>query len=152
MTLHGAIVPARGARQDAGLAGTAKKPQHRALARQLAEHLANDWDGAERARLMMKNIPRFGSGGTRADWWAKRISDTYVRLYKDTPTPKGFNVIPGLFSHGDVVHLGKRLGATPNGRHAGESISHSANPAPGFHPGGGAPTAKSIAVAAVQPG
>jgi formate C-acetyltransferase len=119
---------------------------------ELAEHLENDWKDAERVRLMMKNIPRFGSGGTRADWWAKRISETYVGLYKEAPTPKGFNVIPGLFSHGDVVHLGKRLGATPNGRHAGESISHSANPDPGFHLGGGAPTAKSIAVAAVQPG
>jgi formate C-acetyltransferase len=120
---------------------------------ELAEHMENDWAGAEHVRLMMKNIPRFGAGGTRADWWAKRISETYVHLYKDTPTPKGFNVIPGLFSHGDVIRLGKRLGATPNGRHAGDAISHSANPDTGFVPSGGAsPTAKSNAVAAVQPG
>jgi formate C-acetyltransferase len=120
---------------------------------ELAAHMENDWTGAERVRLMMKNVPRFGAGGTRADWWAKRISETYVRLYKETPTPRGFNVIPGLFSHGDVIRLGKRLGATPNGRHAGDAISHSANPDPGFVPSGGAsPTAKSNAVAAVQPG
>jgi formate C-acetyltransferase len=52
-----------------------------------------------------------------------------------------------------VVHLGKKLGATPNGRHAGAPISHSANPDTGFLLGGGtSPTAKSSAVAAVQPG
>jgi formate C-acetyltransferase len=120
---------------------------------ELATHIENDWANAEHVRLMMKNIARFGTGGSRADWWAKRISETYVHLYKDTPTPNGFNVIPGLFSHGDVVHLGKRIGATPNGRPAGAPISHSSEPDPGFLPDGGtAPTAKSNAVAAVQPG
>ena len=120
---------------------------------ELAQHLESDYAGAEDVRLMMKHIPRFGTGGSRADWWAKRISQTFTHLYTDTPTPKGFRVIPGLFSHGDIVHLGKKLGATPNGRHAGEPISHSADPDPGFLPdGGAAPTAKASAVASVQPG
>jgi formate C-acetyltransferase len=44
------------------------------------------------------------------------------------------------------------VGATPNGRRAGEPLSHSADPDPGFLPGGGvAVTAKANAVAAVQP-
>ncbi|MFC1715718.1 pyruvate formate lyase family protein [Candidatus Poribacteria bacterium] len=120
---------------------------------ELAQHLANDFADAENARLMLKNIPRFGTGGSRADWWAKRISDAYTHLVKDRSTPNGFNVIPGLFSHGIVAQLGRNVGATPNGRHAGAPISHSSNPDPGFMPGGGAaPTAKANAVAAVQPG
>jgi len=120
---------------------------------ELSQHLANNYEGAENVRLMLKNITRFGTGGSRADWWAKRVSDLYTNLVKGKRTPKGFNVIPGLFSHGIVYHLGKPLGATPNGRKAGESISHSSNPDPGFMPGGvGAPTAKSNAVADVQPG
>ena len=101
---------------------------------------------------MLKNIPRFGTGGTRADYWAKRVSELWTHLVKDKPTSDGFNVIPGLFSHGIVAQLGKNIGATPNGRHAHAPISHSSNPDPGFMPGGGAPTAKSNAVAAVQPG
>lgn len=120
---------------------------------ELAQHLANNYDGAESVRLMLKNIPRFGTGGSRADWWAKRVSDLYTNLMKGAKTPKGFNVIPGLFSHGIVYYLGRPLGATPNGRKAGDAIAHSSNPDPGFMPGGvGAPTAKSNAVADVQPG
>ncbi len=119
---------------------------------ELAEHLANDYAGAENVRLMLKNIPRFGTGGSRADWWAKRISEAFSHLVKCTPTPKGFDVIPGMFSHGIVVQLGRNVGATPNGRHGGAPISHSSNPDPGFMPGGAAPTAKANAVAAVQPG
>ena len=120
---------------------------------ELAEQLRDNYEGAEEVRLMLRNIPRFGTGNARADGWAKRVADLYTGLMRDTPTANGFTVIPGLFSHGIVGQLGKNLGATPNGRKAGEPISHSSNPDPGFMAdGGAAPTAKSNAVAAVQPG
>jgi formate C-acetyltransferase len=120
---------------------------------ELLEHMKNNWEGAERVRLMMRSSPRYGGGGTRGDYWAERIAHTYTDLVKSRPTPNGFNVIPGLFSHGDVVGLGKRLGATPNGRKAGQPIAHSTNPDPGFaRDGNAAPTAKANAVAATQPG
>ena len=118
----------------------------------LKEILDTDYEDAEHIRLMLKNIPRFGSGNSRADFWAKRISQAYVACY-DTPTPKGFRVLPGLFSHGDIVRLGKIVPATPNGRHAGAPLSHSSEPDPGFsRHGAAAPTAKAVAVAEVQPG
>ena len=47
--------------------------------------------------------------------------------------------------------MGATLGATPNGRRAGEPISHGANPNPGFRKDGAA-TAMSAAIASVQPG
>ena len=122
---------------------------------ELAQHMENDFAGTtgERVRLMMQSISRYGTGNSRADWWAKRISDTFSSLVRNTPTSNGFTVIPGLFSHGIVGMLGKAIGATPNGRHAGAPIAHSADPDPGFMPGGGsAPTAKANAVAMVQPG
>lgn len=120
---------------------------------ELKTHLDNNYEGAENVRLMLKNIPRFGTGGSRSDWWAKRISELYTSLIKEKPTPMGYNVIPGLFSHGVVKRLGEDLGATPNGRFAHDPISHSADPDPGFSKDwGAAPTAKSNAVAYVQPG
>ena len=59
-----------------------------------------------------------------------------------------------MFSHGDSVRYGEALPATPNGRKAGEPISHSNEPDPGF--AGGlhtfAPSLKANTVARLQPG
>ncbi|MFL7807509.1 MAG: pyruvate formate lyase family protein [Anaerolineae bacterium] len=119
---------------------------------ELARYLETDFGDAEPVRLMLSHVPRYGAGGTRADAWAARIADLWEHLVRDTPTRNGFACIPGLFSHGGTNVYGKRVGATPNGRHAGEPLSHSADPDPGFLSGGGlAMTAKSSAVAGVQP-
>jgi formate C-acetyltransferase len=119
----------------------------------IAEHLKNDYGGAEgeRVRLMMKHGPRYGQGGSLGDEWAVRISRLFTGLVKAGPTPGGRNLIPGWFSWANTIGMGKILGATPNGRRAGEPISHGANPDPGFRRDG-APTAMARAIAAVQPG
>lgn len=116
---------------------------------QLAEHLKNNFKDAEEVRLMLRNIPRYGNGGTRADEWAVRIAQTFTRLVKEKPTRRGYNLIPGLFSWASMASMGKTVGATPNGRRAGEPISQGANPEPGF---GGGPTSLAVAVASVQCG
>jgi len=122
---------------------------------QLVNHLRNNWGGpeGERARLLMKNIYRFGTGRTEADEWAEKITEEFSRLVKEKPTPDGYQMVPGLFSWAKVVPFGQRLGATPDGRHAGEPLSHGPNPSPGFNGGrGGSPTQMVSAVAKVQPG
>jgi pyruvate-formate lyase len=119
----------------------------------LLHHLDTDWAGpdGEKARLMIASVPRYGHGSTRADVYAERISQTFSRLVTAKPTPDGFRMVPGIFSWALTISMGSSLGATPNGRHAGEPISHGANPHPGFRKDG-APTALAVAVAAVQPG
>ncbi|MEM3478455.1 MAG: pyruvate formate lyase family protein [Candidatus Bathyarchaeia archaeon] len=116
--------------------------------RDLAEELKNNFRN-EYVRLMLRNIPHYGQGGTHADEWAVKIAKTFVRLVKEKPTPKGYNIIPGLFSWASMLSMGQRVSATPNGRRAGAPISQGANPEPGF---GGTPTSLAIAVAAVQCG
>ena len=62
-------------------------------------------------------------------------------------------MVPGLFSWARVIDFGKRLGATPNGRRAGEPVSHGPNPEPGCNRGrAGTPSQLASAVARVQPG
>ena len=119
---------------------------------ELQRFLGSNWEGpeGERARLMMKNVSRFGSGGSRADEWAREIESTFTDLVKERPTPNGHNMIPGLFSWANTIPMGKELGATPNGRRDGDPISHGANPDPGFR-SDGAPTAMAVAIASVQP-
>jgi pyruvate-formate lyase len=122
---------------------------------EIMHYLETDWAGAdgERIRLMMKNIKRFGSGDSPADDWAVRISQTFTNYVKEKSTPNGVNMIPGLFSWAAVIGFGKMLGATPNGRHAGDPVSHGPNPDPGFNEGkGGTATQMVKAVAEVQNG
>jgi formate C-acetyltransferase len=120
---------------------------------EIKAHIENDWDGpdGERARLMMRTIDRYGTGGSRADAWAGRVSHAFTETVKAAPTPRGFTMIPGLFSWANTIGFGKGVGATPNGRRAGDPISHGSNPDPGFRKDG-APTAMAVAIAAVQPG
>ena len=120
---------------------------------ELADHLRRDYEGTagERVRLMMKTAPRYGQGRSLGDDWARRVSQRFTTLVKEGPTPGGRNMIPGWFSWADTVRLGKQLGATPNGRRAGEPISHGANPDPGFRDDGAA-TAMALAIASIQPG
>ncbi len=120
---------------------------------QLMSRLDSNWAGVdgERARLMMKSIPRYGSGGSLADDYALRISRMFTDMVKAKPTPAGFNMVPGLFSWASTLAMGKTLGATPNGRRNGDPISHGSNPDPGFRKDG-APTAMAVAIAGVQPG
>jgi len=119
---------------------------------ELLRHLDDDFKDAEDVRLMLRNIPRYGRGGTRADEWAIKIAQTFTRSLKEKPTPAGFNMIPGLFSWASMISMGQTIGATPNGRHARAPISQGANPDPGFLEGGAAPTAMATAVASVQCG
>jgi len=120
---------------------------------ELKHAIDTDWAGTEgeRVRLMMKSIPRYGSGGSLGDAWAQKVEDVFTELVKAKPTPEGHNMIPGLFSWASTISLGKDLKATPNGRHAGDPISHGASPDPGFRKDG-APSAMAVAVASVNPG
>jgi pyruvate-formate lyase len=132
--------------------------EHRMSWAEIVQHMDANWAGpdgemhsrANAARLMMKNIARYGSGGSLADEYAKRLSETFTAMVKEKPTPAGFNLIPGLFSWASTIGMGKDVSATPNGRRAGDPISHGSNPDPGFRKDG-APTAMAIAIASVQP-
>jgi len=120
---------------------------------EIVEFIETDWAGpdGERARLLMHTNDRYGSGGSRADAYAVQIVRAFTRIVKERPTPAGHNMIPGLFSWANTIPMGKDIGATPNGRHAGAPISHGANPDPGFRKDG-APSALAVAIASVQPG
>jgi pyruvate-formate lyase len=115
--------------------------------------METDWAGTEgeRLRQMMRSIPRYGHGGALGDDYARRITESFTELVKQAPTPNGYNMIPGLFSWANTIPMGKSVGATPNGRRAGDPIAHGANPDPGFRKDG-APTAMAVAIASVQPG
>ena len=117
---------------------------------QLFAALDNDF-ADPRIRAMMQSAPRYCQGGTVSDAWARRLTDSWVRQVKAQPMPAGRQLIPGWFSWALTLDFGAVVGATPNGRRAGEAISHGANPNPGFRRDGAA-TAQSEGIASVQCG
>lgn len=104
-----------------------------------------------RIRAMMQSAPRYCQGGTVSDDWARRLTDSWVSCVTSQPMPNGRQLIPGWFSWALTLDFGAAVGATPNGRRAGEPISHGANPLPGFRRDGAA-TAQSEGIASVQCG
>ncbi len=105
----------------------------------------------ERVRAIMRSAPRYCAGGNEADRWARTLTDSFVRIVRAQSMPKGRMLVPGWFSWARSIEYGRAVGATPNGRRAGEPISHGANPNPGFRRDG-AVTAQSNGIASVQPG
>ncbi|MBQ3084741.1 MAG: formate acetyltransferase, partial [Clostridia bacterium] len=105
----------------------------------------------ERIRLMLQTAPRYCGGNTCSDAWAKKLTEIWVEAVKAQPMPAGRQLIPGWFSWSRTIEYGSKVGATPNGRRAGEPISHGANPNPHFR-SDGAVTAQSNGIASVQCG
>ena len=105
----------------------------------------------ERTRLILNSTPKYCSGGSAADKWAKELTKCWVESVRAQAMPKGRQLVPGWFSWARTIEYGKAVGATPNGRRAGEPISHGANPNPHFR-NDGAPTAQSNGIASVQCG
>lgn len=117
---------------------------------QVFEALDNDF-ADERTRLILNSTPKYCHGGTAADKWAVELTKSWIRLVKSQEMPKGRQLIPGWFSWSRTIEYGSKVGTTPNGRKAGEPISHGANPNPHFRQDG-APTAQSNGIASVQCG
>ncbi len=117
---------------------------------ELFEALDNNFEN-ERIRAIMSSCPKYCQGGTIADDWAKKLTDSFVRIVRAQEMPKGRRFVPGWFSWARSIEYGKAVGATPNGRRAGEPLTHGANPEPGFRKDG-AVTAQSVGIASVQPG
>ncbi len=113
--------------------------------------LDTDFENAERERLMLDSVAKYGSGSSASDEFAVRISKTFTSIVKEKPTPGGRNMIPGLFSWANTIPMGKAVGASPNGRKAYTPINHGANPHPGFSKAD-SPTGLANAVVSVQPG
>lgn len=103
------------------------------------------------AQAFMKTAEKFGQYDSLGLKWAKRISRTFSELVSSRRGEEGEIFIPGLFSWSKTIRFGETVGATPDGRKAGEAINHGANPMPGSVKNGEM-TTMSEAIAEVQCG
>lgn len=126
--------------------------EHRLRWEEVYQAVANNFEGQKYSivRQVLKRSAHYGKTGSLGEKWALMIRDYFVEEVRKE-TEGEYRFIPGFFSWANTVTFGEHVGATPNGRLAGEPISHGANPIPGFAiDGASLELAKTIA--RIQPG
>lgn len=97
---------------------------------ELLEALENNFEGKELLRQMLLNAPKYGNNDSYADEIARQADAMFLTCARKFKTPNGHQHIKfvPVTSH---VGMGARLGATPNGRKAGEPLSEGISPSQG---------------------
>ena len=98
----------------------------------LGRLMAKDWAGREDLRLRMQRAPRkWGANDPEANALASRLGKALARAVNGKPNSRGGRF--GLSGHcaRQFVCQGERLGATPDGRKAGDEVSKNLSPAVG---------------------
>ncbi|HOT35620.1 MAG TPA: pyruvate formate lyase family protein [Candidatus Latescibacteria bacterium] len=91
--------------------------------------LAADFEGEEAFRQYIINrIPKFGHGDPGMREFSARVFADVARAASGYPNTRGGTYEASLFSFRSFADFGRRGGATPDGRHAGEHLSPGMSP------------------------
>jgi formate C-acetyltransferase len=100
---------------------------------EMIQHLRNNFAGAEDLRQQLLNkAPKYGTSNPEADdiaLWIMKLADTESRKHKRPMDGGTYRTC--MISAGTQVMGGRILGATPDGRKAGEAVSNGISPANG---------------------
>jgi formate C-acetyltransferase len=106
--------------------------QKRVTMDQLLAALDADFEGQEELRQMLLNkAPKYGNDDDRADGFARLAAEIYCRAVERHRSFRGGWYSPGLYSVTTHIAFGLMIGATPDGRHAGQPLSQGVSPAHG---------------------
>ncbi|BHH85615.1 glycyl radical enzyme [Desulforhopalus sp. 52FAK] len=112
---------------------------------ELLRAVANNFEGEEFMRqTIMNRTPFFGNDDDYADSIALRVYDDLVDAIDGKPNTKGSSYHLNMLSTTCHIYFGKVLGATPNGRLAGKSISDGTSPTHGADTNGPSAVIKSL--------
>jgi formate C-acetyltransferase len=91
---------------------------------ELLAALRGNYEGAKQLRHKLINrAPKFGNDDDRADLYAARWADRYSELVAGYSTVRGGVYQPGFYTVSAHVPMGAHVGATPDGRKAGEPLA-----------------------------
>lgn len=108
--------------------------------------VACNFEGEELLRqTILNNTPFFGNDDDRADDIAKRVYADLLETIDGQPNIKGGEFHLNMLSTTCHIYFGKVLGATPNGRFAGKSISDGTSPSHGSDTNGPSAVIHSLA-------
>jgi len=108
--------------------------------------LAADFAGAERLRQQLLNrTPRYGNDDDRADALMVRVFEAYFAAVDGRPNTKGGRYAINLLPTTVHVYFGSVIGATPDGRKAGQPLSEGVSPVQGADRHGPTAVLRSVA-------
>lgn len=91
---------------------------------QMLEALRQNYKGHEVLRQRLVNcVPKYGNDDDRVDRFARQWADHYSELVSAFPTIRGGTFQPGFYTVSAHVPMGANVGATPDGRRAGEPLA-----------------------------
>jgi formate C-acetyltransferase len=98
----------------------------------LLEMVARDFEGGEPLRQRLWNkTPRYGNDDLEADELMRRVFDTVHAIVDGRPNTRGGEHHLNYLSTTCHVYFGSKIGATPDGRHAGQPVSDGISPVQG---------------------
>jgi len=105
-----------------------------------------DFAGAERLRQQLLNrTPRYGNDDDRADTLMVRVFEAYFAAVDGRPNTRGGRYAINLLPTTCHVYFGSVIGATPDGRRAGQPLSEGVSPVQGADRHGPTAVLKSVA-------
>ena len=112
---------------------------------ELLEALRTNFDGVEKLRnMVMNDTPKFGNDDDYADSIMQNIFEVYYRAVDGRSNTKGGHYRINLLPTTVHVYFGSVIGATPDGRKAGEPLSEGVSPVQGADKKGPTAVIKSV--------
>ncbi|MBU4385952.1 MAG: glycyl radical protein, partial [Actinobacteria bacterium] len=119
---------------------------------ELVRLLESNFRGGESVRqMLLRKAPKYGNDEGDADDIATWVTEVFSREVRKHRCGRGGSYRPGMFSYGVHVMDGLYLGATPDGRLAGEPVSNGISPVNGTERGGPTAVLHSAAKAGSSP-
>ena len=106
---------------------------------------ANFEGQAELRDRILNKVPKYGEDAGRAEHYARLVGDLFAQIVRHYENPRGGPYAPGFWTMTTHVGFGRRLGALPSGRRAGQPLGDGISPANGADRRG--PTASMLAAA-----
>ena len=97
-------------------------------AEELVAALRADFDGHEALRAKLLAVPKFGQESAAADAMMDRVLQSVCAVHSDYINRHGWAIRPIVFTFVWASEMGAALGASPDGRRAGQAIGHGLTP------------------------
>ena len=113
--------------------------------RKLRDVLELNFEGGEALRRRLAAAPKYGNDHAGVDALAAEVADFVYREIRAFPCARGGRFLPSHIMFETFVWAGMEVGATPDGRRAGEPLADSAGPMQGRDTNGPTAMLRSVA-------